>query len=146
MKGELKVSTEAQVDGLYAALLEGVKAGNEYLVKRLTGKRSLDQNAMSFALYTQIAMQCEDQSIEDIRRQCKLDIGVPILSAEDSEFGRVFAASVGLLPYEDRLIMMKSTDVTRKLSKRGFAEYIDNVVRVYSQQGYALVHPSQEAA
>jgi hypothetical protein len=135
---------------------ESVQANfNAYVTnQRLIGKRpifqevkkarSLNQNAMAFALYKQIAVQAEDKSINDVRCQCKLDYGVPIRCANDLEFAEVWGAIEAATTYEQRLFLMLDQEVTRNFGKAEFTDYIDEIIREFSKQGYALAHPSEE--
>lgn len=122
-------------------------AGKPPTVEFVDAKRSLDQNAMAFALYKQIGGQCEDQSIVEIRRECKLLYGIPILRAEDEKFRAMYDKSIKYnLTHEEKLEAMEWFPVTRLMSKKQFTEYLDTIIREYSKQGYSLLHPSEEAA
>ena len=138
------ISTDSGMAALHAYRKERRLLGKRVIVEEVSEKRNSDQNSLSFAIYKQIAAQAEDMTIEDIRRRCKLDIGVPILCRDDDEFRYVYENSTALMSYDKRLISMKWTDVTSKFKKAQFSEYMDAVIREYSQQGYALLHPSEE--
>lgn len=107
-------------------------------------RRTLNQNSMFYALYQQIASQCEDSSIHDVRRACKLNYGVPILLAEDEEFRAAYSGSLmPQLPYAQQLLAMDILSVTSRMKKRQGRDYIDMIIREYSQAGYSLVHPGE---
>lgn len=119
---------------------------------RLTGKRpifelvpesrTLDQNALAFALYTQIAEQSQDQSISDVRRECKLVHGIPILRRDDEDFRHLYNKSIlHNLTYEEKLRAMEWFPVTRLFSKKQFTEYLETLIREYGKQGYSLLMP-----
>ena len=119
-------------------------AGQKPQVEFVTEKRSLSQNDMSFALYKQIGAQAEDQSISDIRRECKLVHGIPILRRDDEQFRALYNKSIlHNLSYEEKLLAMEWFPVTRMMNKTQFSEYLDTVIREYSKQGYSLIHPSE---
>jgi hypothetical protein len=118
-------------------------SGKRPVVQLVPEKRSLDQNAMFYALYQQIAEQKQDESIEDIRRHCKLHHGVPILRGEDQQFREFYDKSLKPLDYEFKLDSMKFVPVTSLFSKDQGSRYIDEIIREYSQQGLCLVHPSE---
>jgi hypothetical protein len=122
-----------------------VLAGKRPRGQILPDKRNLSQNALSFAVYGQIASQSEDQTVREIRAECKLNYGVPILRAEDEGFNEHCALVIDPLTYEQQLKAMEWTDVTSKMSVKPFSRYMDEVIRVYSQQGYCLLHPSEAA-
>jgi hypothetical protein len=108
-------------------------------------KRSLDQNSMFYALYQQIAAQAGDQSVNDVRRECKLRHGVPILRAQDAEFCELYDKCIKeTLTYEQKLKAMDILPVTRRFSKEQGTAYIDTILREYSGQGYALINPNEQ--
>lgn len=120
-------------------------AGKRPVFELVPEKRSLDQNAMFYALYTQIAAQAGDQSVKDVRRECKLTIGVPILRASDPEFKLLYDKCIkDALTYEEKLAAMDVLPVTRRMDKKQGTEYIDTILRDYSKQGYALINPSED--
>lgn len=122
-------------------------AGKRPVFELMPEKRSIDQNSLIYALYQQIALQTGDQSINDVRRECKLRFGVPILRAGDPEFKTLYDRCIkDALTYEQKLEAMDILPVTRRMSKEQGTEYIDTIMREYSKQGYSLLHPSEAAA
>lgn len=117
-------------------------AGKKPVVQLLPEGRSIDQNSMIYALYQQIAQQTED-GIIDIRRECKLHFGVPILRAANEEFRYVYDNAIRPLEYDFKLRAMDWLPVTSKMGRRQATEFIDTVIREYSQRGVSLVHPSE---
>jgi hypothetical protein len=118
-------------------------SGKRPVVEFVPEGRSLDQNSMIYALYQQIAAQQPESSIVDIRREAKLHYGVPILMAHSEEFRYVYDKAIKPLEYEFKLRAMDWLPVTSKMSKAQGSEFIDTVIREYSQQGLCLVHPSE---
>ena len=121
-----------------------IDSGKDFIVTAQGQKRNSDQNALSFAIYGQIATQLGDQTLFDVRCRCKLDFGVPILRRDDKDFDDMYGKSIALLPYEDQLRAMKWLQVTSVMGKRQFAEYIDTVIREYSMQGISIIFPGEE--
>ena len=121
-----------------------VLSGKRVLVQLVPEKRSLSQNALSFALYQQVANQCEDMSIMDIRCRCKLDMGIPLLCRDDATFADVWHDIEAATTYEQRLYLMRDYPVTSKMGKRLFSEFLDEVIRDYSQQGISITMPGEE--
>lgn len=115
--------------------------GKKLLVKFVEADRTTDQNSMSFALYKQISAQCPDQSINEIRAECKLNIGVGLLREADAEFNRFYQMALLDKTYEQKLFAMKFTPVTSRMKKPVFIKYLNEVLQVYSQQGYSLIDP-----
>lgn len=140
------LSTETVQANFLAFIAQMRLAGKRPLVQLVPEKRSLDQNSMIYGLYGQIAAQAEDQTVNDIRRECKLNIGVPILRAADPVFNGFCEKALGHLTYEQQLKSMDYVDVTSRMEKEQGTEFIDTVIRQYSQQGYCLLHPSEQAA
>ena len=69
-----------------------------------TGKdRSLDQNAILHAWITQIANELREQTAAQIKAECKLVYGVPILRAEDEEFREFYDRAIKWMTYEQKL-------------------------------------------
>lgn len=130
------------IEALRAFVANARLAGKRPVFELVPEKRSLDQNAMFYALYQQIATQSGDQSINDVRRECKLRYGVPILRASDPEFKALYDKCIkDALTYEEKLQSMDILPVTRRMSKEQGTEYIDTILREYSNQGYSLISP-----
>lgn len=123
---------------------QALLAGEKLIVQRVNEKRSLDQNALSHALYTQIAGQLEDQTVAEVRAECKLRHGIPILRGDDS-FRELYDKSIrATLTYEEKLAAMEWFPVTRLMDKKQFSEYLDSVIMGYSKQGVSIVMPGEE--
>jgi len=105
-------------------------------------KRNLPQNALSHALYAQIAAAVDDQSVNDIRAECKLRIGVGLLRASDDGFREFYDSGLKQLTYEQKLAAMSYVPITSIMKKKVFSAYVDEVIRTYSQQGISLINPS----
>lgn len=119
----------------------------EYKYLKLTVKkgkvRSLDQNAISHAWYEQIHRELREQSVLQIKAQCKLLYGVPILRAEDSDFRESYDARIkNNFTFEQKLILLESFPVTSLMTKKQLSQYLEAM-----QAGYrgrvALEFPIQ---
>lgn len=117
--------------------------GKRPLVEFVPEGRSLDQNEMIHAIYKQVAEQKQDESFRDIRRHCKLHHGIPILRRDQSAFREFYDKGLKGLDYQFKLESMDFVPVTSRMSKKQASEYIDEIIREYSQQGLCLVHPSE---
>ena len=117
-------------------------SGKRPIFELVAENRSLSQNDMFWALFAQIAAAVGDQTVEDIRLECKLTIGVPIMRAASEDFRYVYDLAVKPLEYQQKLSAMKWFEVTSKMNKKQGSEFIDEVLRVYSQRGISLIHPS----
>lgn len=111
--------------------------------------RSLDQNAISHAWYNDIALQTADTP-ENVKCECKLRFGVPILRAEDADFREMYDNSIlRNLSYEQKLKAMRFIPVTSNMTKPQLSRYLQDIQRSYAQQGVVVSFPDefkQEAA
>lgn len=122
-------------------------AGKKLVVEIIPEHRSLPQNDLINTLYAEIGRQVEDQSVNEIRRECKLRYGVPILRAVNERFRNLYDNAIkNTLTYEQKLEAMDILPVTSLMNKKQATAYIDEVIREYSKQGYRLAHPSEVAA
>ena len=137
----LRTDHECEMFNQHVSMLR--LAGKPPRVK-FVDNRSTDQNSMSFALYKQVGQQIDDQSINDIRAECKLTIGVGLLKASDEDFAAFYDSGLKHLTYEQKLAAMKYVPVTSLMGKKVFSDYLDEVIRVYSQRGISLTHPSEQ--
>ena len=68
--------------------------------------RSLEQNDLSHVWYRDIAKQLGDRTLEEVKRECKLTCGVPILRADSEQFRATYDKVVKTHDYETKLEMM----------------------------------------
>lgn len=105
--------------------------------------RSDQQNRLAQRWFTDIARQLGDQTHEDVRSECKLRFGVPILRAENEAFRQSWDEGVGALPYERQQAAVKAFDlpVTRLMTVKQMTAFMDEMQRSWSQQGVRLTDP-----
>ena len=138
-------TTDSGLATLVAMRNSIVLAGKKALFQLVPEKRSLSQNAISHAIYTQIAGQLEDQSVQEVRAECKLRFGVPILRGNNEKFRAMYDKAIReTLTYEEKLAAMEFLPVTSLMDKAQFSEYLDTVIRAYSQQGISITMPGEE--
>ena len=100
-------------------------------------KRSLDQNAISHTWYTQVSVELREQSVRDVKRECKLLYGVPILRAESEEFRELYDSLVkGRFSYEEKLQMMDLLPVTSLMTKKQLSQYLETMQKAYADRVY----------
>lgn len=115
--------------------------GSRVLLVTKEAKRSLDQNSMINAMYSQIAGAVEQTPME-VRHYCKLHHGVPILRRDDEDFRTLYDKTFkDILSYEDKLAAMKYLPVTRLMSKAQCSEYTDNIIADFTDQGVPIILP-----
>jgi len=122
-----------------------VEDGEKPRVKFVSSDRTTDQNSLSWALYRQISSQLDCSSVNDIRAECKLTVGVGLLRASDEGFNDFYAKGLKHLTYPQKLAAMTFIPVSSLMGKKVFSEYISEVIRKYSQQGLSLIKPGEEA-
>lgn len=145
------MSNQPKFDMAHTMGLENLKAdaakrlaqNKSAVYQRLSDSRTVSQNRLSFELYTLISRQVEDQSIEDVRYECKLNFGVPLMCAANVDFANDWFDGPGEQSYEKQLRAMRRWDVTSEMNKETFSQYVDDILRFYSQQGIALADPRQ---
>ncbi|UVO19576.1 hypothetical protein [Stutzerimonas stutzeri] len=117
----------------------------KYLVLSLReGKdRTLDQNALWFALYERIAQMTNIGDVEDARSYCKLHVGVRILLRDCADYRETWARLFLHWSYEDKLALMgahpvagpEGLAVTRLFNRKQGIEYTDRIVSEFTGRG-----------
>ena len=117
----------------------------KYLVLSLReGKdRTLDQNALWFALYERIAQMTNIGDVEDARSYCKLHVGVRILLRGCDDYRETWDRLFLHWSYEDKLALMgahpvagpEGLAVTRLFNRKQGIEYTDRIVAEFSGRG-----------
>lgn len=105
--------------------------------------RSSSQNRLAQRWFTDIATQIGDQTHEDVRAECKLTVGVPILRAENEAFRLSYDLTMKHLPYEAKLAAIKAFDlpVTRLMNVTQMTAFMDEMQRRWTGQGIRLTDP-----
>lgn len=105
--------------------------------------RSTAQNRLAQRWFTDIATQLGDQTHEDVRAECKLRFGVPILRAENEAFRLSYDRVLKALPYEEKLAAIKAFDlpVTRLMTVKQMTAFMDEMQRHWTVQGVRLTDP-----
>lgn len=116
--------------------------------------RTLDQNALWFALYQRIAQMTQIGDVEDARRYCKLHFGVPIMRTGDADFRDGWNRMFLHLEYEQKLELMgpcavfgpDGFPVTRLFDRAQGIEYTERIVSEFSGRGVVFSDLLSEAA
>jgi hypothetical protein len=105
--------------------------------------RSTAQNRLAQRWFTDIATQLGDQTHEDVRAECKLRFGVPILRAENEAFRISYDRVIKALPYEQKLDAIKAFDmpVTRLMTVKQMTAFMGEMQRHWTAQGVRLTDP-----
>jgi hypothetical protein len=95
--------------------------------------RSLSQNAISHVWYEQIAKVLNEQTVNEVKRECKLNYGVPILRAESDEFRAYYDDLIKhRYTYEEKLRMMDYMPITSLMSTDQLNQYLDAMQKAYA--------------
>lgn len=139
------LQTDAQRKSFYQMLNNMVQAGKKPVVEFVSKRRTNPMNSMMQALYRQVATQKGDESVDEIRSYCRYTFGLPILCGDDPEYAALLKASIRSdITYEMKLAITDKLEVTSEMNTKQGSEYIDRIIRHYSQQGLCLTHPSEE--
>lgn len=106
--------------------------------------RSASANRLAQRWFTDIALQLGDQTHEDVRADCKLRHGVPILRAENEAFRVSYDRTMKHLTHEEKLAAIKAFDlpVTRLMLAKQMSAFMDAVhLDFASGQGLRLTDP-----
>ncbi|WP_210669080.1 hypothetical protein [Pseudomonas protegens] len=136
MTEKISVNSQAKLSEAITMLTRLFRDKKFVVVSMRPGKdRTLDQNALWFAMYERIAKSTEMGDIEDVRRYCKLHLGVPIMRAGCAE-------SFIHLDYDVKLRLMgpcamfgpDGFPVTRLFDRAQGCQYTDRIVAEFAPQ------------
>lgn len=153
---KVSVNSAARLSEAITKLTAAYREHKFVVVSMRPGKdRTLDQNALWFAMYQRIAQMTEIGDVEDARRYCKLHFGVPIMRKASEDFRHAWNVSFLLLTYETKLELMgpcalfgpDGFPVTRLFNRAQGIAYTDQIVAEFSAKGVVFDDLlSQEAA
>lgn len=106
--------------------------------------RTVKQNRLQRQWLNEIADQLGDRAPEEVRGECKLHFGVPILLSENEAFRKAYHSHIKPLPYETKVAMMQEPldfPVTRLMTTRQHTAYLDAMHRHFSGMGIVLTDP-----
>lgn len=144
MAEKISVNCPAKLSEAITRLTTAYREHKFVVVSFRPGKdRTLDQNALWFALYQRIAQMTQIGDVEDARRYCKLHFGVPIMRKADEDFRNAWNVSFLLLTYETKLELMgpcalfgpDGFPVTRLFDRVQGIQYTDRIVAEFSGKG-----------
>lgn len=116
-------------------------------VVRIGGnRRTLDQNALMWKWATEVSSFLGDVTTTEVHAYNKLHFGVPILRETDEDFREVYDRTIKPLPYEVKMEIMGppiDLPVTRRMTKKAHARYLDDVFAVWTGRGATLTMPEE---
>ena len=101
------------------------------------------QNKLAQRWFTDIARQLGDTTHEDVRADCKVTFGVPILCAENDAFRQSWAETFAPLSYEEVRKAVKNLDVpvTRLMTLKQMTAFMDAMQAHWGGMGLYLTDP-----
>lgn len=144
MAERISVNSAARLSEAITRLTNAYREHRFVVLSLRPGKdRTLDQNALWFALYQRIAQMTQIGEIEDARRYCKLHFGVPIMRRDCAEFRDGWNRMFLHLDYEQKLHLMGECSlfgpdgfpVTRLFNRAQGIEYTNRIVDDFSGRG-----------
>ena len=147
MTEKISVNSAARLSEAIHKLTQLYRDKKYVVVSLRPGKdRTLDQNALWFAMYQRIAQMTQMGDVEDVRRWCKLHLGVPIMRRSDVDFFNAWNRSFLHLTYEEKLHLMGPCNlfgpdgfpVTRLFDRAQGIAYTDQIVAEFSARGVAF--------
>lgn len=103
--------------------------------------RSTEQNKLMWKWVGEIAEQKDDMTAREIQQQMKLLFGVPIMCADDERFRGAWSRLAKKLDYADQLELMDYYAVTSEMTTAQMGQFLTDVFRFFTQQGFRLTHP-----
>lgn len=155
MTEKISVNCQAKLSEAITMLTKLFRDKKFVVVSMRPGKdRTLDQNALWFAMYERIAKSTEMGDVEEVRRYCKLHHGVPIMRASCEEFRDGYNMALLNLPYEIKLRWMgpcamfgpDGFPVTRLFDRTQGCQYTDRIVEEFAALGVHFADLLGEAA
>lgn len=136
-------------DDKLAVLIDALRARKRpFTVDVVKGRRrSSDQNRLQRLWLNEAAEQLGDRTPEELRAECKLRFGVPILRAENTEFAEKYDQHIKPLAYETKIAMMMEPldfPVTRLMTTDQKTRYLEAMCDFLMRQGVVLTEPANK--
>lgn len=144
MSERISVNSAARLSEAITRLTAMYRERKYVVVSLRPGKdRTLDQNALWFAMYQRIAQMTQIGDVEDARRYCKLHLGVPIMRKASEDFRHAWNVSFLLLTYETKLELMgpcalfgpDGFPVTRLFDRAQGIAYTEKIAEEFTSRG-----------
>lgn len=107
--------------------------------------RTAEQNALIHSMYERISESRNDQTSVEVRSECKLLIGVPILRNGNEVYRKLWDATFGKLSYEQQLYLMGPNEmygptgynVTSVMNRKQLSEYVETIISTYGDVNFS---------
>ncbi|MFJ3486599.1 hypothetical protein ACIPL1_24820 [Pseudomonas sp. NPDC090202] len=144
MTEKVSVNSAARLSEAITKLTAMFREKKFVVVSLRPGKdRTLDQNALWFAMYQRIAQMTQIGDASDARKYCKLHFGVQLLLNDDEDYRTSWYRVMRHLPYEEKLAMMGDCPllgpdgfpVTSLFNRTQGIVYTDRIVADFTAKG-----------
>lgn len=110
--------------------------------------RTSAQNRTVHKWFGELAAHFGDRTAEEIKADCNIKYGRPILMRDDPEWSAVFGYLFDALDYERKRKAVRILDVpfTRRMTVAQLSEYMDQMQRDYLSEGVRLTDPERQTA
>jgi hypothetical protein len=155
MTDKISVNCQAKLSEAITRLSSMYRDKRFVVVSLRPGKdRTLDQNALWFAMYKRISEMTQIGDPDDARRYCKLHFGVQILLNEDAGFQADWYQVMRHLSYERKLSLMGGCNlfgpdgmpVTSLFNRAQGIQYTDRMAAYFTGQGVVFADLLSEVA
>jgi hypothetical protein len=108
--------------------------------------RTPPQNRTIHKWFREIADQRGDVTAREVKAECNLTYGVPILRRDDEAWGAAFGYLFDSLnrPAKVKALMVLDVPVTRSMKVPQLCEYMDPMFREYTEMGFKLTDPEMQ--
>lgn len=105
--------------------------------------RTKAQNRLVHRWFADVSKHFGDTTAEEVKAQCNMQFGVPILRRDDEEWCAEFDSIIRPLGYEMALRAIQVFDIpfTRRMTTAQLSEYMDNMQRHFLGLGVTLTDP-----
>lgn len=100
--------------------------------------RSLSQNDQAHVWYEQVSMELREDTPLGVKCTSKLQVGVPILRAADSDFREFYDNALKRLSYEQKHAAMRYVPVTSLMDVDCASKYLEELQTFWSYRGVRL--------
>lgn len=105
--------------------------------------RTTEQNNLIHKWFTEIANWVGDTSMLEVKAECNLVYGRPIMARDDPDWDAAFGYIFDALSRPAKLKAIRVLDIpfTRSMGVKQLSEYMDQMQRDYREQGVPLTDP-----
>ena len=105
--------------------------------------RSHSQNRTMWKWAGEFAAQMGDRTADEVQREWKLTIGVPILRSENEGFCAFYDKALRPRPYAEKLAAMEYVPVTSQMTVSQMTQFMEAIIRQAAENGVRLTIPEE---